>query len=95
MPIIKRSDKEIVFHSKNFCPTLEACKILEIDTRKICRKMNENSTHALIKQINSQLSFSRNYEKLRPYTDYCEEMISIETEIDHVSLMLLLETKIL
>ena len=30
-------------------------------------------------KINSNLSFSRNYEKLRPYTDYCEEVISIET----------------
>jgi tRNA(adenine34) deaminase len=76
-PIIKRSDKKIVFHSRNFCPTLEACKILEIDTRKICKRINENSTDILIKQIDSQLSFSRNYEKLRPYTDYCEEMISI------------------
>ena len=80
MPIIKKSDKEIVFHSKNFCPTLEACKILGIDTRKVCKKINENSTDILIKQINSQLSFSRNYEKIRPYTDYCEEMISIEVK---------------
>jgi tRNA(Arg) A34 adenosine deaminase TadA len=80
-PIIKKSDKEIVFHSKNFCPTLEACKILGLDTRIICRKLNENSTDTLIKQIDPRLKFSRNYKKLRPYTEYCEEMISkIESE---------------
>ncbi len=77
-PIIEKSDKRIVFHSKNLCPTLEACKILGIDTRQICKQLNENSTDLLIKQINPQLTFSRNYEKLRPYADYCEEMISIE-----------------
>lgn len=75
-PVIKKSDREIVFHSKNFCPTLEACKILGLDTRIICRKLNENSTDTLIKQIDPRLRFSRNYKKLRPYTEYCEEMIS-------------------
>lgn len=77
-PIIEKSDNKIVFHSKNFCPTLEACKILEIDTRVVCKKLNENSTDTLIKQIDQRLKFSRNYEKLRPYAEYCEEMISIE-----------------
>jgi tRNA(Arg) A34 adenosine deaminase TadA len=76
-PVIAKSDREIVFHSKNFCPTLEACKILKLDTRIICKKLNENSTDILIKQIDPRLEFSRNYKKLRPYTEYCEEMISI------------------
>ncbi|HYE84701.1 MAG TPA: nucleoside deaminase [Clostridia bacterium] len=77
-PVVERSDREIIFHSQNFCPTLEACKILGLDTRTICKRMNENSTDILIKQIEPRLKFSRNYEKLRPYADYCEEMISIE-----------------
>lgn len=77
-PIIEKTDKKILFHSQNFCPTLEACKILDIDTRKICKKFNECSTNSLIKQINPKLKFSRNYEKLRPYSSYCEEIITIE-----------------
>jgi hypothetical protein len=68
---------KIIFHSKNFCPTLEACKILEYDTRYICRHYNENSTDILVKQINRDLQFTRNYKKLRPYSEYCEEMIII------------------
>lgn len=76
-PVVHKTEEEIVFHSMNFCPTLEACKILGLDTRHICKKLNETSTDTLVKQIDSSLSFSRNYEKLRPYTEYCEEMIRI------------------
>lgn len=77
--IIDRSENHIVFHSTNFCPTLEACKILEYDTRFICKNYNENSTDILIKQLDNRLRFDRNYEKLRPYYDYCEEMIFLKT----------------
>lgn len=77
MPIKSKSNKEIVFHSQNFCPTLEACKILNLDTRSICKKYNEGSTNVLIKQIDRRLVFERNYEKIRPYSDYCEEIIRI------------------
>jgi tRNA(adenine34) deaminase len=79
-PVIKREKYIIVFHSQNFCPTLEACKILNLDTRKICRLYNEGSTNELIRQIDSKLCFTRNYEKLRPYTSYCEEIIQYGIE---------------
>jgi tRNA(Arg) A34 adenosine deaminase TadA len=77
-PIIYRDANKIVFHSMNFCPTLEACKILELDTRHVCSYYNEGSTDSLVKQVDPRLSFRRNYEKLRPYSDYCEEMIILE-----------------
>jgi hypothetical protein len=77
-PIVQRDGKKIVFHSRNFCPTLEACKILGLDTRHVCKIYNEHSTDMLIKQIDSKLRFVRNYEKLRPYTEYCEEMIIMD-----------------
>jgi tRNA(Arg) A34 adenosine deaminase TadA len=76
-PVVHKTDQEIVFHSMNFCPTLEACRILGLDTRHICKKLNENATDTLLKQIDYRLNFSRNYDKLRPYTEYCEELISI------------------
>lgn len=83
-PIIKKSEKEIVFHSMNFCPTLEACKILGLDTRYVCRRLNEISTDTLLKQLDSRLKFSRNYEKLRPYEEYCEEMISFLNVLEEI-----------
>jgi tRNA(Arg) A34 adenosine deaminase TadA len=79
-PIVEKTETQIRFHSQNYCPTLETCKILGLDTRYVCRAMNESSMDALLKQLDSRLSFSRNYEKLRPYADYCEEMISLATE---------------
>jgi len=77
-PVVRRTAREIVFHSRNFCPTLEACRILELDTREVCRRLNENATDALVKQIDPRLTFSRNYAKLRPHSEYCEEMIRLE-----------------
>ena len=56
--IVQSSNKKIVFHSKNFCPTLEACKILGYDTKYICKHYNENSTDILIKQIDKKLRFN-------------------------------------
>ncbi len=77
-PIVARDSHRLVFHSQNFCPTLEACRILGLDTRFICRRYNENATDALIKQIDPRLRFARNYEKLRPESAFCEEMILLE-----------------
>ncbi len=83
-PIVHKSKDRVIFHSRNFCPTLEACRILGLDTRQVCRLINENSTDILLKQIDSRLCFSRNYEKLRPYEAYCEEMISISDKSDMI-----------
>jgi tRNA(adenine34) deaminase len=74
-PIVRRNSKEIVFRSMNFCPTLEACKILGLDTRKVCKLYNERSTDALVKLIDPKLEFVRNYQRLRPDYEYCEEII--------------------
>jgi hypothetical protein len=30
--IVKKDSTRLVFHSRNFCPTLEACKLLGLDT---------------------------------------------------------------
>ncbi|HWQ96701.1 MAG TPA: hypothetical protein VN538_01215 [Clostridia bacterium] len=79
-PIIFRDETRILFHSQNFCPTLEACKILGLDTRFVCKHLNEDATNRLVQLIDPKLRFSRNYEKLRPYSSFCEEMITLESE---------------
>jgi tRNA(adenine34) deaminase len=75
-PVQEKTDDRLVFHSRNFCPTLEACKILKLDTRTVCRQLNENATDLLLRQIDPRLKFTRNYGNIRPYAEYCEEMIS-------------------
>ncbi|UCD77278.1 MAG: hypothetical protein JSW26_17855 [Desulfobacterales bacterium] len=77
-PIVSRDSRRIVLHSKNFCPTLEACKILGLDTRLVCRHLTEKPTTDMLRKVNPKLRFTRNYTKLRPYTSYCEEMILLE-----------------
>lgn len=79
-PVIFKNETEIIFHSQNFCPTLEACKRLGLDTRDICKRLNEDATNRLIRLIDPRLRFSRNYEHLRPYSPYCEERITLEPE---------------
>ncbi len=74
-PIVDRQRNRLVIHSKNFCPTLEACQILGLDTRRICKQLTEEPTQALLQQLNPKLKFKRNYNALRPYKPYCEEMI--------------------
>jgi hypothetical protein len=78
-PIAERTQTRIAFHSMNFCPTLEACRILRLDTRHVCKRLNESSTDLLVKQVDARLRFSRNYDKLRPHSAYCEEFISLDT----------------
>ncbi|MFX0139341.1 MAG: nucleoside deaminase [Candidatus Hodarchaeota archaeon] len=77
-PIIEKTNIKLVFHSKNFCPSLEACKLLDLDTRIICKEIFERPTEEFIKLLNPKLRFSRNYKFIRPYADYCEEIISID-----------------
>ena len=79
-PVVQRTEHSITFHSQNFCPTLEACRLLGLDTRHVCKYINEDSTNALLRELDPRLRFSRNYEKLRPYAPYCEETISLELE---------------
>ena len=79
-PVVERTEQNIVFHSKNFCPTLEACRRLGLDTRLVCKRLNERATDALVKLVHPRLTFSRNYDCLRPYAPYCEEMISVKQD---------------
>jgi tRNA(Arg) A34 adenosine deaminase TadA len=73
-----RDDKSLILHSKNFCPTFEAYKILGLDTRFVCRHLTEQPTTKLLRKVNPRLRFTRNYDKLRPYSNYCEEMIILD-----------------
>jgi hypothetical protein len=76
-PVINKTDRLLVFHSKNFCPSLEACIKLGLDPRSICKSVFEKPADILVKQLDPSLCFSRNYQSIRPYCDFCEEMISL------------------
>jgi tRNA(adenine34) deaminase len=75
LPIVAETETEIVWQSINPCPTLEAVKSLQLDTRIVCRAAYEKSTQAFVSQIDPQLRFLRSYEEIRPYADHCLERI--------------------
>jgi len=75
--MIKFGESKIRIESRNFCPYLEACKELELDTRYVCKEIVEPSIQAVCEIINPNLRFSRNYQNIRPYGDFCEEYIEI------------------
>ncbi|MBU1199771.1 MAG: hypothetical protein KKF46_05275 [Nanoarchaeota archaeon] len=77
VPIIFEDEKKITYRSYNWCPVLEACKELGLDTREICKKGWENSVNEFVKKIHPKLTFSRKYNTLRPHGKFCEETIEL------------------
>ncbi len=75
--VVFEDEKKITWKSNNWCPVLEACQRLGLDTRRICRAGWESSVQDMIELINPKLRFSRNYNLLRPHGDYCEETIEL------------------
>ncbi|UCG04379.1 MAG: hypothetical protein JSW11_10400 [Candidatus Heimdallarchaeota archaeon] len=77
VPIIFEDETKIIWRSFNWCPVLEACTKGGFDTREVCKKGWEQSVQAFMEKMNPKLRFIRNYDKIRPYTSYCEEMIEL------------------
>jgi hypothetical protein len=76
-PVVYEDEKKIVWRADIECSVLEACRRGGFDTREVCRKGLEKCVQTLVEKINPKLRFSRNYEKMKPYTDYCEEFIEL------------------
>lgn len=77
VPIIEETEKKITWRAYDFCPYLEAAKNLSLDMRLICKNATEMPVQALLDLVNPKLRFSRDYGKIRPYTEYCEETIEL------------------
>lgn len=75
LEVIAENDSEIIWLSKNKCPTLEACNHLGMDTRIVCKVGYEKSTQAFVSVLDPALRFIRSYEEIRPYAAHCREMI--------------------
>ncbi len=76
--IVERTESRLVTRWWNFCPTLNACQKLGLDTRQICLITYHKPVDHFLKTINPKLSFERNYDCIRPYADYCEEIILLK-----------------
>ncbi len=76
LPVVSETESEVVWLSRNRCPTLDACHELGMDTRVVCRAVYEKSTQALLSQLDPQLRFLRSYDEIRPDSGHCKEMIA-------------------
>jgi tRNA(adenine34) deaminase len=76
-PIIEETELKITWHAYDFCPYLAATNELRMDTRTVCKCLTESPVQALLNILNPNLHFSRNYDKIRPYSEYCEETIEL------------------
>ena len=76
--MVRVSPKKIRMDSYNFCPYLEACERLGLETKSVCKKIGEPSIQRLCEMIHPKLRFSRNYSNIRPGNDaFCEEYIEL------------------
>ena len=75
--VIEETGTKLVFRSTNFCPILEACKELGLETKKICKLIYEPSLDKIARVINPKMQFTRDYDKIRPDCKYCEETFFI------------------
>jgi tRNA(Arg) A34 adenosine deaminase TadA len=92
LPVLSETATEIVWHSLNRCPTLEAAWRLGLDTRRICRAAYEKSTQAFLSQLDPQLRFLRSYEEIRPYANHCKEMI-IRVDFENIMRLAIAEAR--
>jgi len=81
VPVIEETETKITWRSYNFCPYLEAITALGMDTRDVCKHATESPVQVLLNALNPRLRFSRNYDKIRPYSNYCEETIELVEEL--------------
>lgn len=76
--VVDKTDKKMVMRWWNYCPVLEGCKKFGLDTRVVCKKVYHKPVQIFLSRINPRLKFDRNYDSIRPYTPYCEEIITLE-----------------
>ena len=76
--VVDKTDKKMVMRWWNYCPVLEGCKKFGLDTRVVCKKAYHKPVQIFLSRINPKLKFDRNYDSIRPYTPYCEEIITLE-----------------
>ena len=76
--VVDKTDKKMVMRWWNYCPVLEGCRKFGLDTRVVCKKAYHKPVQVFLSRINPKLKFDRNYERIRPYTPYCEEIITLE-----------------
>ena len=73
--VVRVSDSELVTISRNPCPILRLALSLGMDTRYVCRVVSETVCRYVLRKLNPQLVFERDYSYIRPYSNGCLERV--------------------
>ena len=73
--IEKLNKQELIIVSINPCPVLKLSLLLRVDTRYSCKLVSETVCKMVLKCLNSNLIFIRDYNYIRPYSSGCRERI--------------------
>jgi hypothetical protein len=72
---VELTSRELVAVSVNPCPILKFSLLLRVDTRYSCRLVSETVCRRVLKCLNPNLAFTRDYNYIRPYSSGCRERI--------------------
>ncbi|MEW5774721.1 MAG: nucleoside deaminase [Thermodesulfobacteriota bacterium] len=75
LQVVREDPDEIVWRSINPCPTLEACALAGLDTRRVCRAVCERPVQRFLSRMDPELRFLRSYDEIRPHAPHCLERI--------------------
>lgn len=73
--VVRITDNELITVSRNPCPILRLSLALGVDTRLSCRLVSETVCRFVLRRMDPRLVFWRDYERIRPYSDGCLEVI--------------------
>ena len=74
---IEKGPKRVVIRHNLWCPLLEACKNLGVETRYFCENFAFPEWEKVVKAVINP-NFVLKANKIRPEADYCEEVYEIE-----------------
>lgn len=73
--VVRLDGNVLTTRCKNPCPILKLSLYLKVDTKVSCRMVSEPVCRYVLRRLDRRLTFRRNYEHIRPYSESCEETI--------------------
>lgn len=80
--IEKLTRRELIVISVNPCPILKLSQLLRVDTRYSCKLVSETVCKMVLKCLNPNLVFTRDYNYIRPYSSGCRERIFFKEKVN-------------
>ena len=76
--VVEISQDKLITRCTNKCPIYGIARFLHLDTQYVCKLVSEPACKSFLKNLNPDLEFIRNYNKIRPHASSCEETIKLK-----------------